>query len=377
MRSVILGIMIIGVVIIALSCEQTQKSSKTQLAAVELTAKQQLGKKLFNDTNLSTPPGQACADCHAPQAGFAEPKTENPTSQGIHPDRFGNRNDLPAAYAGFSPEFRYDKEKKEYIGGTFWDGRAANLVEQAKGPFLNQLEMANPDKKAVVDQVSKAEYVNLFKEIYGADALQDVEKAYNFIADAIADYEKSKELNRFDSKFDLYLAGKAALTEQEKSGLALYEDKDKGNCATCHTSKPGPNGVPPVFSDYTYKNLGVPKNAENSFYYLSGDFNPAGVSYVDLGLGAIVKKPEENGKFRVPSLRNVEVTGPYMHNGVFKTLHQVVSFYNTRDIGPWDEPEVPQNVNKKDMGTLGLTEQEIDDIVAFLKTLTDGYSEKE
>lgn len=332
-----------------------------------------MGKKLFFDADLSTPAGQACASCHAPEVGFADPEAKLPVSRGVHKDRFGNRNDLPAAYAGFSPRFGYDEDEELYVGGMFWDGRAADLAEQAKGPFLNPLEMANPSMEAVVDKVGRAEYAGLFKKIYGAKAFADPNKAYDYIADAIAEYEKSYELNRFDSKYDLYLAGKAALSEQELRGLKAFNDEKKGNCAACHPSKRGEDGTPPLFTDFTYDNLGVPKNPENPFYYLPKEFNPAGVGFVDLGLGGVLNKPEENGKFKVPSLRNIAITGPYLHNGVFKTLRQVVVFYNTRDVGPWPEPEVPANVNKDELGNLGLTEQEIDDIVAFLHTLTDGY----
>lgn len=336
-----------------------------------LTPKQRLGKFIFHDANLSTPPGQACVDCHAPEAGFAEPETVLPVSRGVIPGRFGNRNDLPSAYAAFIPIFRYDERTKEYIGGQFWDGRAADLAEQAKGPFLNPLEMANPDKKAVIDKIQESEYANLFRDVYGADAFKDINKAYDLTAEAIAEFERTKELNPFNSKYDLFRAGKASLTEQEERGLAFFNNKKKGNCASCHMSEPGSNGGPPLFSDYSYDNVGTPKNPENPFYYLPPSLNPKGVNYVDLGLGGVLNKKEENGKFRVPSLRNCEKTGPYMHNGVFKTLRQVVSFYNTRDIGPWPAPEVAENVNREDMGKLGLTEQEIDDIVAFLLTLTD------
>ncbi len=235
---------------------------------------------------------------------------------------------------------------------------------------MNPLEMANPDKTAVIEKVRSSDYANLFQDVFGADALRDPEKAYDLVAEAIADYERSIELNKFNSKYDLFLAGKIALSEQETRGLALFEGK--GKCAKCHPSKPGPYSSHPLFTDYTYDNLGVPKNPENPFYYLPQNLNPKGVNFVDLGLGGIVNKPEENGKFRVPSLRNVTRTGPYMHNGIFKTIRQIVAFYNTRDIGPWPSPEVPANVNRTDLGSLGLTEQEIDDIVAFLNTLSDG-----
>jgi cytochrome c peroxidase len=362
-------------VIIELQGISAKANPGTSPANQKLTAKQQLGKKIFFDKNLSTPAGQACADCHAPEVGFTNPETSLPVSQGVYPDRFGKRNDLSAAYASFIPEFHYDAAKKSYIGGCFWDGRAKNLVEQAKGPFLNSLEMANPDGAAVVEKVRKADYVAAFKEVFGQDSLKDPNQAYNLIAEAIADYEKSSELNQFSSKYDLYVKGKVKLSEQELQGLALFEKK--GNCAACHPASPGKDGTPALFSDFGYDNLGIPKNAESPYYYLAKSLNPDGVNAVDLGLGSVLKDPAQNGKFRTPSLRNAAKTLPYSHNGFFKTLRQIVAFYNTRDVGPWPPPEVPENVNRKDMGNLKLTEQEVDDIVAFLNTLTDGYSPAE
>jgi len=366
-------VLIVGIIITSV-CQRGEDLSTIRIAMKqELTDKQKLGKMLFFDENLSTPPGQACAGCHSPETGFANPNQTLSVSRGVHEDRFGSRNDLPAAYAGFSPEFHYDTEEGLYVGGQFWDGRAANLAEQAKGPFLNPLEMANPDEQAVIEKIRNSDYADLFIEVFGADALQNTERAYNLAAEAIAEYEMSHELNQFNSKYDLYLEGKVALTEQEMRGLALFEDENKGNCAACHPSQPGPEGSHPLFTDYTYDNLGVPKNAENPFYYLPKDLNPDGVNFVDLGLGSTVNKPEENGKFKVPSLRNIAKTSPYMHNGLFKTVRQVVVFYNTRDVGPWPTPEFPWNVNREELGNLGLTEQEVDDITAFLNTLTDGY----
>jgi len=351
--------------------------SKTSMADQALTQKETLGKRLFFDKNLSTPVGQSCADCHAPETGFANPNVDYPVSQGVHKDHFGNRNDLPAAYAAFSPPFQYDADEGLYIGGQFWDGRAADLAEQAKGPLLNPLEMANPDEKTVVEKVRNSEYAGLFREVFGAAAFDDPNKAFDMIADAIAEYEKSSELNQFSSKYDLYLAEKVALTEQEQRGLELFADENKGKCAECHPIRPDADGTPPLFTDFTYDNLGVPKNPENPFYYLPKKLNPDGVYFIDLGLGGELNKPSENGKFKVPSLRNVAKTAPYLHNGIFKNLRQVIVFYNTRDVGPWAPPEVRANVNREELGDLGLTEQEIDDIVAFMLTLTDGYNPSE
>jgi len=340
---------------------------------VRLTPKQRLGKAIFFDANLSTPPGQACAECHSPNQGFSNPDINLPVSRGVHRDRFGGRNDLSAAYAGFSPPLHVDEKEGTYVGGNFWDGRADNLVEQAKGPFLNLLEMANPDAAAVVAKIRQATYAPLFLEVFGADALKEVDRAYHLAAEAIAAYEMSPEVNAFSSKYDLFLKKLVTLSPAEQRGLALFEDPKKGNCAACHPSQPGADGTPPLFTDFTYDNLGVPKNPENPFYYLPREFNPDGPRWVDLGLGAVVKKASENGKFRVPTLRNVAHTPPFMHNGVFKNLWQVVMFYSTRDVGPWPSPEVPETVNREELGDLKLTAAEIDDIVAFMLTLSDGY----
>jgi cytochrome c peroxidase len=342
-------------------------------ADVRLTPKQRLGKAIFFDANLSTPPGQACAECHSPNQGFSNPDINLPVSRGVHRDRFGGRNDLSAAYAGFSPPLHVDEKEGTYVGGNFWDGRADNLVEQAKGPFLNLLEMANPDAAAVVAKIRQATYAPLFLEVFGTDALKEVDRAYHLAAEAIAAYEMSPEVNAFSSKYDLFLKKLVTLSPAEQRGLALFEDPKKGNCAACHPSQPGADGTPPLFTDFTYDNLGVPKNPENPFYYLPREFNPDGPRWVDLGLGAVVKKASENGKFRVPTLRNVAHTPPYMHNGVFKNLWQVVMFYSTRDVGPWPSPEVPETVNREELGDLKLTAAEIDDIVAFMLTLSDGY----
>ncbi|MFC1552353.1 cytochrome-c peroxidase [Candidatus Latescibacterota bacterium] len=368
-RKIIGGcLLFVCLALIGLNCGKSDTESSNQPV---LSQKQQLGKLLFFDKNLSTPRGQSCADCHAPETGFSNPVGTLPVSRGVHLDRFGNRNDLTASYVADIPDFHYDADEDMYVGGTFWDGRAIDIVEQAKGPFLNVLEMANPDEQAVVDEVKSAEYAALFKTVYGENSLENTLEAYNMIADAIAEYERSPELNKFNSKYDLYLRGELALTEQEMRGLDIFDDK--GECAECHPSGMRDNGAHPLFTDYTYDNLGVPKNAGNPFYYLPGDLNPDGVRYVDLGLGGVVEKPEENGKFRVPTLRNAAITAPYLHNGLFSTLRDVVVFYNTRDTGPWPPPEVSENVNHDELGNLGLSAQEIDDLVAFIETLTDDY----
>ncbi len=352
--------------------------------ARDLTPIEDLGKLLFFDTNLSTPPGQSCAACHAPETAFAGPDSEINAHGAVYHGavhvRFGNRKPPTSAYATFSPDFHYDEIEGLYVGGMFWDGRALNVVEQAKGPFLNRLEQNNPNKKVVVTKVAHSDYADLFQEVFGYGSLMDVETAYNYIAEAIAAYEGSPEVNRFTSKYDAYLAGQAELTEQELRGLALYEGP--AMCAACHPSQPGMGGEPPLFTDFTYDNLGVPKNLENPWYDMPPGFNPDQEEWIDLGLGGVLGLAEEMGKMKVPTLRNVGMrpyegfVQAYMHNGFAKSLHEVVDFYNTRDLGGWPPPEYPENVNTDELGNLGLSDQDVDDIVAFLMTLTDGYTDE-
>lgn len=339
-----------------------------------------LGRQLFFDKNLSSPAGQACASCHDPKTGFADPNPNSPTSQGVHKERFGNRNTPTMAYASFTPTFTFDEKEQAYIGGLFLDGRAATLVEQAKGPFLNSVEMANPNKETVVTKVSQAEYAPLFKKIYGEQAFLDNEKAYDQIAEAITVFEQSSEVNAFSSKYDYFLAGKVALTEQELLGMQLFIAPNKGNCAACHPAEKAADGSSPLFTDYTYDNLGVPKNTKSQFLRQPKEFNERGEDFIDLGLGGSVQvnNHEYNGQFKVPTLRNVALTAPYMHNGAFSSLREVMDFYNTRDVDPkWGAPEVPENVNRTELGNLGLSAQEIDALVAFLNILTDGYVVKQ
>ncbi len=331
-----------------------------------------VGKLLFFDTNLSTPPGQACASCHDPEAGFAEPDAELAVSQGVLMWLVGNRNAPTAAYASLSPAFRYDETEGAYVGGQFWDGRAATLVDQAKGPFLNPVEMHNENRAAVIAAVEASAYADLFERVFGKGIFATPDAAYDKVAEALAEFESGAEVNRFTSKFDFVAQGKAMFTDAEARGKSLFETK--GKCADCHTSKPASDGKPPVFTDFTYSNLGVPRNPSLPFYAMPPEYNPDGDKFIDRGLGPIVGKPSEDGKFKVPTLRNIGKTAPYMHNGAFVTLREVVEFYNTRDVKPQlGPPEVAENVNTTDLGNLLLNEQDVDDLIAFMMTLTDGY----
>lgn len=355
-----------------------------------LSPKAQLGQVVFFDSGLSEPAGQSCASCHDSGRAFVDPDKNAITSKGVVPPLIGSRNTPTSMYAAFSPKFHWDEKEELYLGGQFWDGRAATLEEQAKGPLVNPLEMANPHSRNVVDKVRRAAYAPMFEQVFGKDALKDDAQAYEHIAEALAEFQRTPQFAPFSSKYDAYLAGKAKLTKQEMRGLRLFEAEDKGNCAACHPSKPGPMGEPPLFTDFSYDNLGVPRNPDNPFYRLPAKLNPAGKLFVDRGLGGALNKQSEDGKFKVPTLRNIDLSGPYMHNGYFKTLEGLTVFYNDRDVRPqcgsnmvneadavkqkcWPAPEVISNVNRDELGNLKLTKREVEDIVAFMKTLTDGY----
>jgi len=361
--------------LVVFGCETPETAPGTAAAdqPESLTQKESLGKLLFFDPMLSTPPGQACSHCHSPSAGFGDPNQQLPVSRGVHLDRYGNRNDMTVSYAAYIPPLAFDEAEGLWVGGLFWDGRASSLADQAKGPPLNPLEMANPDIETIAETLRQAAYRDQFLAVYGEGSLDDAEVAFDHMADAIAAYEGSSEVNPFDSKYDLFLSGEVTLTARELRGLELFENESKGNCAACHPTRPDPDGSPPLFTDFTYDNVGIPKNPENPFYFLPPELNPDGVSWVDLGLGPVVGDPGLNGFFRVPTLRNVAVTPPYMHNGLFHTLYQAVSFYNSRDVAPWPAPEVPTSVNRDELGDLGLTPREMESIVAFMNTLTDRY----
>jgi cytochrome c peroxidase len=390
----------------------------------------ELGDEIFDDQNLSINRNQACSACHGAEWGFTGPdpniNAHGAVYEGSIAGRFGDRKPPSSAYSTLSPVFHLSKQGGGlFVGGNFWDGRATGeklgnaAADQAGGPFLNPVEQGLRDPACVVYRVSIASYGALYRQLlgteidtiafpsdidaqcavegdrFGLDYIDEENRAkisqeYDKIAIAIAVYEESRVSNPlFSSKFDAMRKGLYKFTAQEQRGLALFEGK--GKCARCH---PG-NGQLPAFTDHTYDNVGAPANPENPIYERDPDF-------VDRGLGGFLEtRPEyavyaqaEMGKMRVPTLRNVDLrpnptdVKAYLHNGVFKSLEEVVRFYNTRDVLPvcgptdlrsdwgelcWPEPEVAENVNKDELGDLGLTRQEEADLVAFLKTLNDGF----
>lgn len=362
-----------------MACQPGSANAALTLTSIapNRTLEAQLGKALFEDTSLSEPAGQACQTCHDPAAGYATPpaQMDHGVSRGVVAGLFGARNAPTAAYAAFSPSPYFDPEASTWVGGQFLDQRADTLEAQARGPFLNPLEMANSSPAMVVEKVRGRPYAASFRAIYGPDALDNTDEAYDRISRAIAAYERTEEFSPFSSKYDAFLRNRASLSSAELRGFAIFKDERKGNCSACHPH----DGDHPLFTDFTSDNIGVPKNPENPFYTQAPSVNPDGAGFVDLGLGATprVNRWTYYGRFKVPTLRNVAVTAPYMHNGVFTTLEQVIRFYNTACVSGnpdgWDPPEYAATRNCEEMGNLGLTDQEIGDLVAFLRTLTDGY----
>lgn len=375
-----------------------------------------LGKMIFFDENLSINNNQSCAFCHAPGSGWTGPdpliNNHGSVYEGSIPGRFGNRKPPSAAYATQSPVLHFEKQGGGlFVGGNFWDGRATGerlgnpAAEQALGPFLNPLEQALFTPADVIGRICTGSYVNAFLGVCGQAAcdMANVSASYDCVGLSVAAYEGSPEVSAFSSKYDAVVNGKAKFTKQEQAGFNLYWGK--GKCNKCHTVNP--RGKAALFTDYTYDNLGVPKNPENPFYRMR-DFNPLGAEWIDMGLGGFLASqmahpewvplaPAHYGMQKVPTLRNVDKWDPalggkrkaYGHNGYFKSLKGIVHFYNTRDVLPacpepyteaealaancWPAPELALNVNTKELGDLRLSDQEEWDLVEFMKTLSDGY----
>lgn len=339
-----------------------------------------LGQALFFDKNLSLTRSQSCASCHEPGLAFTDGRdngVSGASSLGDDGHSLGNRNTPTITYASYVPEF-HQNENGEYVGGLFMDGRAATMEEQAREPFLNPIEMAMPDRDSVVARVrenpvyERALLANFGQTVFSSDA-----KAFNAVATSIAAFERTTGFSTFDSKYDRYLRGDYTMTAQEEIGRLLFFSQ-LVNCHSCHLSDLRGTGGSELFSNYKYNNIGVPENP--ALKGKSAQHEP------DIGLLANpqVSDPAQAGKFRVPSLRNVAVTGPYMHNGVFQELETAILFYdkyllrtassqtNPETGAAWGTPEIPENIELTLLrGGQPITPQRASALAAFLRTLTD------
>jgi cytochrome c peroxidase len=368
--------------------QHSSSSSSNNAALSDLAA---LGKQIFFDPSLSASGVQSCGTCHVPSRAHASNDDLPVPIGGANFNTQGFRNTPALNYLQFNPAFFFNKAGVP-TGGFSRDGRANTFAIQAERPFLAAHEMANGTAAKLAEKLERTAYVSEFRRIFGASIFSNSDDTFARATLAIAAFEKeAPEFHPFDSKYDAFLAGKTNLTEQELRGFALFNDPRKGNCAGCHPSTRA-NGQTPLFTDFTYDNLGIPRNTA-----IAATADP---SYFDLGLCGpdrtdLTDRSDLCGAFKVPSLRNVAITAPYFHNGKFNTLRDVVSFYVRRDTNP-DEwypngasgiekfndlpPAYRKNVNTTEAPynrKLGeqpaLDSDEIDAVVAFLTTLTDGY----
>ena len=356
-----------------------------------MSAQAQLGERIFSDASLSASGRMACATCHVEVNAHAPDNDLSVQLGGPLLDQQGKRSAPSINYLSFNTAFFFASDGTP-TGGFFWDGRATSLQDQAGHPLLASNEMANPSKADVVDKLSRAAYADQFKQIFGTDIFSRPDDAFDRLTLALQAYQREDtEFRGFTSKYDEFLRGNVSLSDQEMRGLALFNNPTKGNCQACHPSAKAADGGFPLFTDFSYDNLGVPRNTALT------QNNDAG--FYDLGLCErtdLPNRPDLCGAFKVPSLRNVGIRHAYFHNGRFKTLKEVVTFYVQRDTNPekWyplnadgsvkkfdDLPvEYHANVNTSEgpynrrLGDApALSDAEVDDVIAFLQTLTDGF----
>jgi cytochrome c peroxidase len=353
--------------------------------------KANLGNRLFFDSNLSLNRTMSCATCHDPSHAFVDARFKDTgTTNTVHGAlsvgddgvTLGGRNAPTAAYAKFTPTFAINT-KGEYSGGQFHDGRAATLQDQAKGPFLDPAEMMMPSPESVIDRVMEnPQYVTDFKAIYGDTIFNNKVTAYDALAESIAEFEKSDIFSPFDSKYDRSKLDPGdpdhySMNALEQQGYEIFFNTSRTNCAFCHSINSATEGSNEIFSNFEYENIGTPKNLK-ALIARDGD-----TSKTDLQLGGRVDidDPTLYGLTKVPTLRNIAVTDPYMSNGVFKELRTIFAFYNhmsgnnstplnPETNAPWDDAEVSTTVNLPLLQMEPLTEVEMDALEAFLKTLT-------
>jgi cytochrome c peroxidase len=360
--------------LVLVSTKNAPKETLSPLAA--------LGRDIFNDATLSASGQQSCATCH--QSAYGHASARGIEAGGPDMQAMGQRNVPSIRYVSTRNALSFDADGKA-SGGFFWDGRADSLAAQAAEPFLNPAEMANPDKASVVAKLSRTAYAAEFERLFGTDIWQQPDKAFAGMTQALASYQtEDTDFHPFDSLFDRVSLGKASFSAPQARGWELFKDPEKGNCAACHTAEADKDGTPPLFTDNSYDNLGVPTSAQM-------------LKNLPLDKGVcthhLVRTRSDTsslcGAFKVPSLRNVAVRRAFFHNAYMTDLREAISFYATRDTDPkrWYgtskplggvHPSLRANVNRDEVPygqkpgeQPRLSEQDTDDLLAFLHTLTD------
>ena len=318
----------------------------------------EIGRQIFLSTELSKPQGQGCVSCHLPNAAFSDPR---PVSPGAVKGRTGRRNAPSLMYAALIPSFAYEdvftsdgEELYAFEGGLFLDGRARDLFEQVQQPFFNKNEMNLRDEAELAIRLRNSTFAREFQNLLSGDDWNSDQKLTYHAYRALVEFLKEPMFRPFDARIDDYLAGDVgALTPAEKRGLTVF--REAGKCADCHFLTPM-NWEKPLLSDFGYDNLGVPSLGKK-----------------DPGLGAVTGNREELGQFKAPSLRNISLTAPYMHNGSIATLREVIEFYNKRDVElkRWGATDYPDTVNREDLGNLKLTDQQVADLLDLMDAFTD------
>ncbi len=356
-----------------------------------------LGRRMFFDPSLSASGRQSCASCHDPRFAYGPPDDRAVQLGGPRLDLPGVRavpslrylQNVPAFTEHFFESDGNDSADQGPAGGNAWDGRAPSKHDQARIPLLSPFEMANANEDAVVARLSKAAYADEVRATFGSHVFDDRALAFKAATLALEVFQQSPvDFYPYDSKYDAYLRGKAVLSANEARGLALFNDATKGNCASCHPTTIR-EGAFPAFTDFGFIALGVPRNP-------AIPANRA-AAYHDLGLCGPIRTdlaghPEYCGLFRTPSLRNVASRATFFHNGVTHTLRDAVRFYAERDVRPerwfpkrgravalYDDLPMRYKANVEKEAPFGgkrgdrpvLDDREIDDIVAFLETLSD------
>ncbi|WP_438397011.1 cytochrome-c peroxidase [Caballeronia sp. DA-9] len=401
-----------------------QRPVEGKLSAVAL-----LGQKLFFDKTLSASGKQSCASCHSPENAYGPPNGQSVQMGGAHLTLEGYRPPPSLMYLYRQPNFSIGPDAGDADappdlaqlasqaagtqraqknagttptavamvpqGGLFLDGRVDTLQAQASGPMLNPVEMANASMDEISTKLEKTKYSDDFVKLFGPNIFKSKQLAVSEAMFAIARYQvEDQSFHPYSSKYDYWLEGKVRLTHAELHGLQLFNDPDKANCAGCHLSKAGADGLPPMFTDYQYEALGVPRNTK-----LVVNHNPA---FFDMGVCGpfrddLKDQTQYCGMFLTPTLRNSATRHAFFHNGVYNSLDDVMAFYNERNIQPekfypkgadgkvrkYDDlpPQFHANIDDKDAPfdrKLGdkpaMTKSDIQDIIAFLKTLNDGYA---